>query len=155
MVQYTPPPADLSQLNPIQRYLQKGELDTRDFAYLFIFVLAYFAARPAIQRGIKWWLADEDLRAGERAQAEFLKAKVDPNIIRATKTRETASTPGNSGDTTTGSNVDKNGTVVNRKTKDKSGTDVLLDWDDQPERKPTEGDKADVVSWLNKWSNEE
>jgi len=155
MVQYTPPPADLSQLNPIQRYLQKGELDARDFAYLFIFVLAYLAARPAIQRGIKWWMEDEDLKAGERAQAEFLKAKIDPNRIRAAKNREPASIPENSADTTTGSTVDKNGNVVNRKTKDKSGTDVLLDWDDLPETKPTGGDKADVVSWIDKWSNEE
>ncbi|KAJ9615739.1 hypothetical protein H2200_001816 [Cladophialophora chaetospira] len=155
MVQYTPAPADLSQLNPIQRYLQKGELDARDFAYLFIFVLAYLAARPAIQRGIKWWMEDEDLRAGEQAQAEFLKAKLDPNVLRSSKAREAASIPENHADTTTGSSVDTKGNVMNRKTKDKSGTDALLDWDDLPARKPTEGDKTDVVSWMNKWSNEE
>lgn len=155
MVEYTPPPADLSHLNPVQRYLQKGQLDSRDLAYLFIFVLAYLAARPAIQRGIKWWMADEELLAGERAQAEFLKAKIDPNSIRGSKASQATSIPELAGDAATGSSVDQNGTVVNRKTKENSGTDVLLDWDDQPGRKPTEGDKADVVSWMNRWANEE
>ncbi len=155
MVQYTPPPADLSHLNPIQKYLQKGQLDTRDLAYLFIFVLAYLAARPAIQRGIKWWMADEELLAGERVQEEFLKAKIDPNSIRAAGSRQATSIPEISGDAATGISMDQNGKVVNRRTKEKSETDILLNWDDQPGRKPTEGDKGDVVSWMNRWVNEE
>ncbi|OCT49272.1 hypothetical protein CLCR_05222 [Cladophialophora carrionii] len=157
MVQYTPPPADLSHLNPIQRYMQKGELEGRDWAFLLIFVLAYLAARPAIQRGIKWWMADDELKEGERAQAEFLrsKAKVSPNTIRGNKSQEATTIPEGAGDTTTGSSLDHTGNVTNRKAKDRSQAEILLDWDDQPERRPTEGDKADVVTWMNRWSNEE
>jgi len=157
MVKYAPPPEDLSRLNPIQRYFQKQELDSRDWAYLLIFVLAYFAARPLIQRGAKWFLASEDVTEGEQAQAEYLrsKAKVGPNAIRGTEPQEATAISERSGDTTTGSSVDKKGVVVNRKTKDKSGADLLLDWDDEPERKVTDGDGSDVVAWLDKWSNQE
>ncbi|KIW65645.1 hypothetical protein PV04_07886 [Phialophora macrospora] len=157
MVKYTPPPADLSHLNPIQRYMQKGELEGRDWAYLLIFVLAYLAARPAIQRGIKWWMADEELKAGERAQAEFLrsKARVSPDTIRGSKSQEATPVPEGSGDKTTGSSLDNKGKVTNRKAKDRSPADILLEWDDQPERKPADGDKVDVVAWMNRWSNEE
>lgn len=159
MAKYTPPPEDLSRLNPIQRYMQKGELEGWDWVYLILLVLVYFAARPSIQRFVKWWLADEDLKEGEKAQAEFLrskaKAKVGPNAIRGTETQPTTALPNTSGDKATGSSLDNKSTVVNRKTKDKSGTDVLLDWDDQPERNPTEGDKNDVVAWMDKWANEE
>jgi len=137
--------------------MQKGQLEGRDWAYLFIFVLAYLAARPAIQRGVKWWLADDDLREGERAQAEYLhsKAKVSPNSIRGTETQEAAPIPEAAGDMTTGSSLDRQGSVVNRKEKDKSETEVLLNWDDQPPRKPAEGDTTDVVAWMNRWANEE
>jgi hypothetical protein len=159
MVQYTPPPEDLSHLNPIQRYMQKGQLEARDWAYLLIFVLAYLAARPTIQRGIKWYMADEDLREGERAQKEFLqskaKAKISPNSIRGTEKEPLASIPENAAETTTGSSLTSQGKVINRKDKQKPHSEVLLDWDDQPEQKQREGDKADVVAWMDKWANEE
>ena len=155
----TPPPADLSGLNPIQRYLQKGELENRDWAYLLILVLAYFAARPTIQRLMKAWLADDDVKEGERAQKEFqqsqAKAKIGPNSIRGNEAQEATTIPETSGDTTTGTSLDAKGSVTNRKTKENPETKTLLEWDDQPERKPTAGDKGDVVAWMNRWSNEE
>ena len=158
MVQYSPPPEDLSVLNPIQRYMQKGpHFDTTDWGYLLIFVLAYFTVRPYIQKLAKWWFSDKDMKEGEKALEEYArsKAKVGPNAIRGSEGQEAVSMLENSGETSTGSNIDKTGQVVNRKTKTKSEADQLLDWDDEPERKPTEGDKGDVVTWLDKWTNEE
>lgn len=156
MVEYTPPPADLSRLNPIQRYMQKGQLERQDYVWLLIMVLAYFAARPYIQNLFKWWFNHDDLQEGEQVREEYLKskAKVGPNAIRGTEADEPVSIPEKLEDTTTGSHVDKKGKVVNRKTKEKSGEEKLLDWDDEPERTPTEGDKSDVVTWLDKWSKE-
>ncbi|OAL37429.1 hypothetical protein AYO20_03278 [Fonsecaea nubica] len=156
MVEYTPAPEDLSRLNPIQRYMQKGQLDKQDYVYLILIVLVYFMARPKIEEFFKWWMGPKELQEGEQARIAYMqKAKVGPNVIRGTETRSLETIPEVSADTATGTNMDKKGKVVNRKTKDKSGTDKLLDWEDEPERKPTEGDKSDVVAWLDKWSNEE
>ncbi|KIX01575.1 uncharacterized protein Z518_09301 [Rhinocladiella mackenziei CBS 650.93] len=157
MVNYTPPPEDLSRLNPIQRYMQKGSLDRQDYVWLFILVLAYFTARPYIQEMFKWWFNHDELKDGERARHEYLqsKAKVEPNIIRGTESQDPITIPEKSGDaTTTGSSLDKRDKAMNRKTKEKSVAEKLLDWDGEPERAPLEGDKSDVVAWLDKWSNE-
>ncbi|OAP63561.1 hypothetical protein AYL99_02788 [Fonsecaea erecta] len=156
MVEYVPAPSDLSRLNPIQRYMQKGQLDKQDYFYLCLIVLIYFMARPKIEEFFKWWMSPKALREGEQARAEYMqKAKVGPNVIRGIESTSLETIPEVSVDTTSGTNVDKKGKVVNRKTKEKSGADKLLDWEDEPERKPTEGDKADIVAWLDKWSNEE
>lgn len=159
MVEYTPAPEDLSRLNPIQRYLQKGSLDRQDYVWLLILVFVYFTARPYIQELFKRFFNHDDLKEGERVRSEYMqsKAQVGPNAIRGTELQEPTAIPEKSGDITTGSSLDKIGNVVNRKAKDKSEADELLDWDDVPlaSRKPTEGDKSDVVAWLDKWSNEE
>ncbi|KIX98769.1 uncharacterized protein Z520_05230 [Fonsecaea multimorphosa CBS 102226] len=156
MVKYTPPPEDLSRLNPIQRYMQKGQLDKQDYVYLCLFVLVYFIFRPKIEEFFKWWMSPKGLQEGEEALAAYKqKAKVGPNVIRGTESRSLETIPEISADTATGTNMDKKGKVVNRKTKEKSGEEKLLDWEDEPERKPTEGDKSDIVAWLDKWSNEE
>jgi hypothetical protein len=155
MVEYTPPPADLSHLNPIQRYMQKGQLEGTDWVYLFLFVAAYFAARPTIEKVIKYWMTGGDLKEGEQAQADYVrsKAKVGSNSIRGKQDPTMTSIPEASEDTTTGSSVNPDGNVTNRKAKD--ATKELLDWDDEPAREPTEGDKGDVVAWMNRWSNQE
>ncbi|KIW91998.1 uncharacterized protein Z519_06980 [Cladophialophora bantiana CBS 173.52] len=157
MVEYTPPPEDLSRLNPIQRYMQKGQLDKQDYVYLFIIVAIYFMARPKIEEFFKWWMGQKDLKEGEQARTEYMhsRAKVGPNVIRGTESTVLETIPEVSGDTATGTNMDKKGKVMNRKTKEKSGAEKLLDWEDEPERKPTEGDKSDIVAWLDRWSNEE
>lgn len=157
MVDYSPPPEDLSQLNPIQRYMQKGSLDRDDYVWLLILVLAYFSMRPTIQKVFKWWFSEKDVREGEQILNEYAqsKAKVGPNSIRGTESQDSTTIPTEIGETSaSGSNVDKTGKVVNRKTRDTAGEAQLLDWDDEPARIPAEGDKTDVVAWLDKWSNE-
>jgi len=159
MPKYTPPPPSLDHLNPIQRYMQKGALDKQDYVWLALFVLAYFTARPYIQRLFKWWFAEKDVIEGERAHQEYMqsKAKISPNSIRGSESAEPTSLPDTTADaTTSGSNVDKKGKVVNRKAKgpstaEKAEEDKLLDWDEEPARRPVEGDKSDVMTWLEKW----
>jgi hypothetical protein len=160
MVQYSPPPVNLDRLNPIQRYMQKGSLDTRDYIYLAIFVLLYLAARPAIKKGAEWWLAPKDYREGQQAQKELLqaraRAKIGANAIRDGKERPQELNE-DTGTEVQASGVDsqQTGQVQHRKTKQldlsKSEADKLLDWDDEPARPKQEGDKSDVVTWLNKW----
>jgi len=154
MVDYAPPPEDLSQLNLIQRYMQKGSLDRQDYVWLLILVLAYFSARPYIQSVFKWWFSENDVKEGEQVREEYMrsKAKVGPNSIRGIETQESIAETGET--STSGSNVDKKGKVTNRKIKEKSGEEELLDWDEEPARAPAEGDKADVVAWLDKWSKD-
>ena len=158
MVEYTPAPEDLSRLNPIQRYMQKGSLDTQDYAWLFIAVLAYFTARPYIQELFKRFFSIGDVQEGERVRQDYVKskAKVGPNSIRGNEVQELETIPESKEDIiTSGTNVTTKGKVVNRKNKEKSEQEKLIDWDDEPERPAVEGDRADVVSWLDKWSKEE
>jgi len=157
MVEYVAPPEDLTQLNPIQRYMQKGQLGRQDYVWLLIVVLAYFTARPYIQKFFKWWMGTEDQKEGEQVMDEYFKskAKVGPNAIRGTESEEPSTMVEKAGAASaSGSSLDKKSGVVNRKAKGKSGEEELLDWDDEPPRKPTEGDKSDVVTWLDKWSDE-
>lgn len=158
--EYTPPPSDLSGLNPIQRYMQRG-LTTQDYAYLFIFVLAYIAARPYVKKGAKWLLAPKELIEAERIQNEYYEtqeAKVSANEIRAKGNGgESVMVDGTGDDVKASGREEETGNVVNRKAKtqtpatSKSEEEKLLDWDDEPARAKVEGDKGDVVSWLNKW----
>ena len=165
MVKYEPPPKDLSGLNPIQRYMQNGQGPdfnslNKNWAYLVILALAYIlVVRPLIEKLAAWYFGNKDMREGQQALEDHArskaKAKVEPNAIRGTGSQETMATQQSLDDTTTGSNVDRTGQVFKRKTTVKSGVDQLVDWDDEPARKPTEGDKSDVVAWLDKWSNEQ
>ncbi|KIV85885.1 hypothetical protein PV11_01537 [Exophiala sideris] len=156
MVEYVAPPEDFSRLNPIQRYMQKGQLERQDYIWLILIVAAYFTARPYIQSFFKWWMGDDAMKEGEKAQEEYFKskAKVGPNAIRGTETEDSTTIPEKSPGAS-GSSADKKGNVMNRKTNERTGEDQLLDWDDEPARKPAEGDKSDVVAWLDKWSNEQ
>ena len=160
MVEYSPPPTNLDQLNPIQRYMQKGSLDKQDYFYLVLFVLAYVALRPAIKKGAAWLLASEDFKQGQKAQKEYIqnkaKAKIGVNAIRGGKD-ESEHLVDDGGIDVTASGIESRSTgqVLNRKTKaqdpTKSEVDKLLDWDDEPPREKQEGDKSDVVAWLDKW----
>ncbi|EXJ88382.1 hypothetical protein A1O1_05312 [Capronia coronata CBS 617.96] len=156
MVEYVPPPEDLSHLNAIQRYMQKGTLDKQDYIWLILVVFAYFTARPYIQELFKRFFSPDEYKEGEQIREDYeqSKAKVGPNSIRGIESAESTAMTEPSGETmASGSSIGK-GKVVNRKTKDKSEVDKLLDWDDEPPRKPSEGDKEDVVAWLDKWGDE-
>lgn len=158
MVEYTPPPADLSRLNPVQRYLQKGSLDWSDYFWLILAVLAYAAARPMLQK----FMSGKDQTAEEGVQERDAynqrRARVGANAIRGGKEEpEEIATADET--TTSGANVkhDAGGEVLNRKAKGSRGprseADKLLDWDDDdaPGRTTVEGDKSDITAWLDKW----
>ena len=164
MVKYEQPkvPENLDQLNlnPIQRYIQKGSLEKQDYVYLFIFVLAYIALRPAIKKGAAWLLAPKDFHEGQEAQKEHAqnkaKAKIGANAIRGgndepEELEDTVSKDVKASGVESGAV----GQVLNRKTKgqdsNKSEVDKLIDWDDEPARGKQEGDKSDVMAWLDKW----
>lgn len=158
MPEYDPPPKDLTRLNPIQRYMQKGSLEKQDYAWLFILVLAYFTVRPYLQELAKRFFSPDTVE-GERIQQEYIqtkaKAKIGPNAIRGTDHQELETIPESKEDvTTSGTQTTSKGKAINRKNKEKSLQDQLLDWDDEPARPAEEPGKADVVSWLDKWSKE-
>lgn len=161
MVEYTPPPANLDALNPIQRYMQKGSLDQQDWLRLGAIILAYFVLRPYLQKAAKWWFSDGKLAEGEKAQKEYQerRAKVGANSIRIGKkdADQIIEDFDESEDVvTSGSNVNDKGAVVNRKSKPQPVgksmvEDELLDWKDEPARGTQDGDKGDVMEWLGKW----
>jgi hypothetical protein len=158
MPEYDPPPKDLTRLNPIQRYMQKGSLEKQDYAWLFILVLAYFTVRPYLQELAKRFFSPDTVE-GERIHQEYIqtkaKAKIGPNAIRGTDHQELETIPESKEDvTTSGTQTTSKGKAINRKNKEKSLQDQLLDWDDEPARPAEEPGKADVVSWLDKWSKE-
>jgi len=165
MVEYEPPPKDLSSLNPIQRYMQSGKGPdfnnfNKNWTYLIIGVIIYlFVVRPYIEKAAAWWFGGADMKEGQQALQDHARARaqaqIGPNAIRGTENQPPTAATENLDDSTTGRSFNTTGQVVNRKTKDKSGVEQLLDWDDEPARKPTEGDKSDVVAWLDKWSNEQ
>ena len=161
MVEYVPPPADLSRLNPIQRYMQKGTLEWSDYFWLCVVVAVYLIARPAIRKFIMGKDQAEAEGEYERGKYQERRAKVGLNNIREGKAEPediTAATE----TTASGANVknDAGGEVLNRKPKGskvpKSEADKLLNWDDEgsaaePSRTTAEGGKSDVAAWLDKW----
>ncbi|RMZ83530.1 hypothetical protein DV737_g1600, partial [Chaetothyriales sp. CBS 132003] len=160
MVQYVPPPADLSGLNPIQRFMQRKST-LQDYFYLALFVLCYIVARPSIKKGAEWLLASPEYKEGVQKQKEYeqrmIRAKIGANDIRGQK-KTPVQLPDSSGAEGEASGVQTaaTGQVQNRKTKspgaNKSEVDKLLDWDDEPARTKHKGDSSDVVAWLDKWS---
>ncbi|ETN37391.1 uncharacterized protein HMPREF1541_08382 [Cyphellophora europaea CBS 101466] len=161
MVEYTPPPEDLSRLNPIQRYMQKGQLDWNDYFYLVIIVFVYILARPAIHKFFSWVLggSKEEQEGQEEREAYYKRrARIGPNAIRGGKDEPADIDLDMPAGKTSGANVSAEGAVSNRKTKgpkgEKSEADKLLDWDDEPVPAPAEGGKSDVMQWLNKWDKE-
>jgi Protein trafficking PGA2 len=164
MVQYGPKPDRFDRMNPIQRYMQKGSLEWDDYMWLLILVLGYIAVRPYTQKVIKWILAPKDVKEGDELLKEHFeaKAKVGANTIRGSKSiqDEPTNIPSAGKSTAaTGSSVATDGKVSNRKAKStgtaKSEEEKLVDWDDEPARKPAEGDKSDVVAWLDKWAGDD
>lgn len=165
MVEYIPPPADLSKLNPIQRYMQKGSLEWSDYMRLAVLVLAYWFLRPYIQRAAKRFLSDSSIEEGE-AEAEAYKqrravAAVGANDIRSGKKSSEGKTLGQLLDdgidgvaATSGADAKpmdvgeaQDAEVKNRKQKkkgvsfapEKSAEDKTLDWEDDSEFDPRKG----------------
>lgn len=167
MPKYTPPPPTLDHLNPIQRYLQKGQLDRQDWLRLGVLVLAYFVLRPYIEKGAAWLLAPKE---GIKAQKEYAerraKAKIDADSIRGIKKKKGSEKETNiveelveDDKAVTSARTGEKGQAVNRKNKgqnaNKSHEEKMVDWEDEPIEVATgDGDKADVVQWLNKWDKE-
>lgn len=179
MVKYTPPPEDLSGLNPIQRYMQKGSLDWADWARLIALVVAYWFLRPHLERLAKKWFG-EAAREGEQETEAYRQrraaAAVDANAIRSAKptsdSKMLGQTPGNLETSTTSVSTNNQDVaeVKNRKKKskgvsfapEKSEIDKTLDWEDESEFDPRKGPvavaadeveaKGEIEQWLNKWS---
>src|SRR5271155_4316297 len=157
MVEYSPPPADLSKLNPIQRYLQKGALETRDWFRLFIIVMSYLLLRPYIEWLMKKWFDADPKKSSQDAQAEAkLTARIPANAIRGNKSE------GKGGSTAKASGSEPAGEEeITLRRPGKGGAEFtattlqeqLLNWDDLDlkARKPVEGDKNDVTEWLGGW----
>jgi hypothetical protein len=162
MVEYVPPPKDLSQLNAIQRYMQKGELEwPRDYLYLIALVAAYVICRPAIHKIMKYLISDEKIEQGEQERNAYheRRAQVGPNAIRGVKGAE-STVVGSSEVNASGASTGKSGEALNRKAKggkkvSKAEAEKLLDWDDEPAREGFEGEKTDVMAWLSKWDKEQ
>lgn len=171
MVQYVPPPQDLSKLNPIQRYMQKGSLDWSDWARLIALVAAYWFLRPYIQNFARR-LSGEEVAQGEAEQDAYKErreaAAVSANEIRSGKKVEEGKTLAQlldegvdgfdnsakaSGAATanTGAN---DAEVKSRKPKkkgvsfapEKTSIEKTMDWEDEsefdPRRKPVEGEEG-------------
>lgn len=180
MVTYTPPPADLSQLNPIQRYMQKGSLDWSDWLRLGAIVLAYWFLRPYLQNGFRR-LAGDAVKEGEAEQEAYQQrraaAAVGANEIRSGKKTSDGKTLGQllnegvegfaNGATSSGAATtkadSKDAEVKSRKQRkgvsfapEKSEADKTLDWEDEsefdPRRKPVEGqEEAPVPGNIKEW----
>ena len=163
MVKYEPPPTDLSHLNPIQRYMQKGSLDREDYIRLGLLVAVYWILRPYIQKLFKKFFGgDDDVTEGEEIRDEYeqrrAKAALDANALRNSKgaSQTIAESEKQDDVVASGSSAKEGGgTAVNRKkvnfAQPKTEEEKLLDWDDEPARRPLAGDSTDVVSWLDRW----
>lgn len=173
MVDYVPPPRDLSRLNPIQRYMQKGSLDWSDYVWLVALVLLYWFCRPALQRFFKT-MAGPEVQQGEDEQKAYeqrrAQAAIDANSIRSGQKQQPppekgktlgqilddgvdGMMPGHA--TTTSANVVhaegvSNRTEVKKKKKgvsfapEKSAEERTLDWEDESQWDPSK--TAQVMS---------
>jgi Protein trafficking PGA2 len=138
--------------------MQKGKLETQDYAWLLILVLGYVVIRPYTKEVLKWLLAPKEVLEGEKALRDHYqgKAKVGANAIRGLKAEEPDTIAIDEKPViTSGSNVTKQGQVSNRKFKStdtrKSEVDKLVEWDDEPARDTVDGDKSDIQAWLDRW----
>lgn len=170
MVQYVPPPQDLSKLNPIQRYMQKGSLDWSDWLRLIAVVAVYWLLRPYIQNFTRRTSGDE-VAQGEAEQEAYRQrreaAAVGANEIRSGKKLSEGKTLGQLLDegvdgfdtsakssgaaTTSGANDTE---VKSRKQKkkgvsfapEKTSVEKTMDWEDEsefdPRRKPVEAEEG-------------
>lgn len=161
MVEYTAPPEDLSRLNPIQRYMQKGSLEWSDWMRLGVIVLIYWLVRPYAQKLFRRW-GEEAITEGEKEKAAYEErraaASVSANDIRTGKKETEGKTLGyvlaagpeglaasSGADSTVASATQgQDGEMKNRKAKkkgvsfapEKSEVDKTLDWEDDSEFDP-------------------
>lgn len=163
MVEYTPAPQDLSKLNPIQRYMQKGSLDTSDWLRLGAVIVAYWLLRPYFQKLAKKYFGN-GIEEGEEEQQAYQQRRAQAAIsddIRSGKKTGEGKTLGqllddgaegfveSTGAKPASAAKAEEGEVKNRKQKkskgvsfapEKSEVDKTLDWEDEsefdPRRKP-------------------
>jgi hypothetical protein len=162
MVQYAPTPP-LDTMNPIQRYLHKGELEPWDWARLALIVIAYILLRPSIQWLMKKYFDADPLKTSQEArQAAKAKAKVSPNAIRGAAVeveQEDPLSPANA--TASGTETTANDDMSGRIGKGKSAFTAktfeqqLMDWDDIQDIQSVEGPKGDVSEWVKRWDGDE
>jgi len=163
MVEYTAAPRDLSKLNPIQRYMQKGSLDLSDWLRLGALVVAYWLLRPYFQKLAKKYLSDADVKKGEEEQTSYeqrrAQAAVSDDIRSGKKTKHgeertlgqllDEGTDGFAASSASGARTTTvpagEGEVKNRKQKkskgvsfapEKTEVDKTLDWEDESEFDP-------------------
>lgn len=181
MVEYTPPPQDLSKLNPIQRYMQKGSLDFSDWLRLGAVVLAYWLLRPYFQRLAKRYLSDETVQEGEKEQEAYKQRRAQAaisNDIRSGKKNDqgdgktlgqlldegTDSLARSSGAKAAPTVLVQEGDVKNRKQKkpkgvsfapEKSQAEKTLDWEDEseydPRRQPSTSQEQAAGGDIKQW----
>lgn len=180
MVKYTPAPDDLSKLNPIQRYMQKGYLDWSDWLRLIGLVALYWFLRPYIQNFVRR-TASPDIAEGEAEQEAYKQrreaAAINANQIRSGKKIPEGKTLGQlldegvdgfdkgaaSGAAPAAAEVN-DGEVKSRKQKkkgvsfapEKTEVDKTVDWEDEsefdPRRKVVEGEEgAPVAGDIKQW----
>lgn len=180
MVKYVPPPKDLSKLNPIQRYMQKGSLDWSDWLRLIALVAAYWFLRPYIQNFARK-LSGEAVAEGE-AEQEAYKERREAAAVSANQIRSGKKSPSegktlgqlldegvdgfdDSAKTSGAATADVNESEVkSRKQKkkgvsfapEKSTIEKTMDWEDEsefdPRRKPVEGEEgAPVAGDIKEW----
>ena len=182
MVEYVPPPRDLSRLNPIQRYLQKGSLDWSDYARLAAFIALYWFLRPYLQKFFK--NASKDVKDGEEEEEAYKERRAKAALaadLRPGSEKEKGKTLGELLDggvdgmmaQSTGirsSKADDSTTEMKSRKPKKKGVsfapektelDKTLDWDDEsefdPRRPPvvSEGGQpqsGDIKAWMEKWT---
>jgi len=157
MPEYAPTP-NLDNANPIQRYLHKGALEPRDWIALALIVICYVTLRPSIERLMQRYFDANPAKTSQdlwRA-AKASKAKVSPNEIRGVQ-RQTKDEgePSQTSVTASGKDVYSPDKIVLKRGKSeftaKTLEQQLLDWDDVEARQPKEGDKGDVLEWIDKW----
>ena len=164
MAQYAPTPR-LDKMNPIQKYLHKGELEPWDWARLALIVITYLLLRPSIEWLMKKYFdadpfkTSQDARQAAKAKT---KAKVSPNAIRGAAVEEKQDEPlSPSNAIASGTETTANDIVSGRRGKGRSEFTAktfeqqLLDWDDVQDIQPVEGPKGEVSDWVEKWNGDE
>lgn len=179
MKQYQPAPTDLSRLNSVQRYFQKGSLDWSDYGYLLILVVIYWFLRPHIERIVKRW-SEESLGEKERKAYEQRRdeAKVNANSIRSGKSQPSGKILGSTTEdgqegvvsaTATGTRNEETDLKSRKQQKSKKGAssaeksaeDKTLDWEDDSEfdaaiktapSAEIQPEKNDIKEWMEKWT---
>lgn len=162
MAQYAPTPS-LEKMNPIQRYLHKGELEPWDWIRLALIVMSYFVLRPSIEAAMRWYFdadpgkTSQDAR--QKAKEEKAKAKISPNDIRSARGLSEKDVSTSAQDATASGRAGNGDDEIVLRRPGKGGSEFsaktleqqLLDWDDVDGIQPVEGPRGDITEWVKKW----